>query len=93
MTTKTYTFYDEGYYDQPGCSCCEGVYMECFNSEDTDCNLGSAHDYESCYYQAILTELGVDNVTEEHREGLYSMGLKELKQVAKDLNIKVEVIS
>lgn len=59
---KTYTFYDEGYYDQPpGCSCCEGTYMECYNSDDTDCDLGSAHDYESCYYQAIMTETGVDD--------------------------------
>ena len=89
---KKYIFTNDSWWDNTACSCCEGVYMECFNSEDTDCNLGSAHDYESCYYQAILTELGVDNVTEEHREGLYSMGLKELKQVAKDLNIKVKVI-
>lgn len=56
-------------------------------------SLGSAHDYESCYYQAILTELGVDSVTKDHREGLYCMNLKELKQLAKDLEIKVEVIS
>lgn len=90
---KVFTFTNDSYYDQPGCSCCEGTYMECYNSEDTDCNLGSAHDYESCYYQAILTELGVDNVTEEHREGLYCMNLKELKQVAKDLNIKVKIVS
>lgn len=62
MTTiKCFTFYDEGYYDQPGCSCCEGFYMECYNSDDTDCNLGSAHDYESCYYQAIMTETGVES--------------------------------
>lgn len=90
---KTFTFYDEGYYDQPGCSCCEGTYMECYNSDDTDCNLGSAHDYESCYFQAILTELGTEDVTDEHREGLYSMSLKELKEIAKDLNIKVSIVS
>ena len=90
---KTYTFYDEGYYDQPGCSCCEGIYMECYNSEDTDCNLGSAHDYESCYYHAILTELGTEDVTDEHREGLYCMRLDELKQIAKDLKIKVKIVS
>ena len=90
---KTYTFYDEGYYDQPGCSCCEGIYMECYNSEDTDCNLGSAHDFHSCYHHAILTELGTEDVTDEHREGLYCMSLKELKQIAKDLKIKVEIVS
>ena len=90
---KVFTFFDEGYYDQPGCSCCEGFYMECYNSEDTDCNLGSAHDYESCYYQAILTELGAALVSDEYRDGLYCMNLKELKQIAKDLNIRVEVVS
>ena len=90
---KTYTFYDDSYYDQPGCSCCEGFYMECYNSEDTDCNLGSAHDYESCYYQAILTELGTEGVTDEYRDDLYCMQLDELKQIAKELNIRVRVIS
>ena len=90
---KTYTFFDDSYFASNGCDCCADTYMECYNSEDTDCNLGSAHDYESCYYHAILTELGVDNVTEEHRECLYCMNLKELKQVAKDLKVKVEVVS
>ena len=90
---KTYRFYDEGYYDQPGCSCCECFYMECYNSDDTDCNLGSAHDYESCYYQAILTELGAGIVSSEYREELYCMCLVELKELAKDLGVKVEIIS
>lgn len=90
---KTFTFYDEGYYDQPGCSCCEGFYMECYNSDDTDCNLGSAHSYENCYYQSILTEIGVDNVVDEYKDEIYFMTLGELKQMAKDLNIKVKVIS
>lgn len=90
---KTFTFFDEGYYDQPGCSCCEGFYMECYNSSDTDCNLGSAHDFESCYFQAILTELGVDDTTDVVREALYCMPLLELKQTAKDLGIRVKIIS
>ena len=90
---KTFTFFDDSYFASNGCDCCADTYMECYNSNDTDCNLGSAHDYESCYYHAILTELGVDNVTEEHRECLYCMNLKELKEIAKDLNIKVEIVS
>jgi len=89
---KTYTFFDDSWYDQPGCSCCGGFYMECYNSEDTDCNLGTAHSEEDCYVQATLTELSTEEVTDEHREGLYSMSLKELKQVAKDLNIKVRIV-
>ena len=90
---KTYTFFDDSYFASNGCDCCADTYMGCYTSNDTDCNLGSAHDYESCYYHAILTELGVDNVTEEHRECLYCMNLKELKEIAKDLNIKVEIVS
>jgi len=90
---KTYTFFDDSYFASNGCDCCDDTYMECYNSNDTDCNLGSAHDYESCYFQAILTELGTEEVTDEHREGLYCMNLKELKEIAKDLNIKVEIVS
>lgn len=89
---KTFTFFDDSYYDSSGCSCCDSYLVEVYNSDDTDYNLGSAHDYESCYYQAILTELSTEEVTDEHREGLYSMSLKELKQVAKDLNIKVRIV-
>lgn len=90
---KVFTFYDEGYYDQPGCSCCEGFYMECYNSEDTDCNLGTAHSEEDCYVQATLTELGAALVSDEYKDELYRMELTELKQVAKMLKIKVRVIS
>ena len=90
---KTFTFFDDSYFASTSCDCCDSYLVEVYNSNDTDCNLGSAHDYESCYYHAILTELGVDNVTEEHRECLYCMNLKELKQVAKDLKVKVEVVS
>ena len=67
--------------------------MEAYNSEDTDCDLGSAHSREHCYFQAILTELGAECVTDDHREGLYCMNMKELKQTAKDLAIKVEILS
>lgn len=90
---KTFTFFDDSYFASNGCDCCEDTYMECYNSNDTDCNLGSAHDYESCYYQAILTELGAALVSDEYRDGLYCMNLKELKQIAKDLNIRVKVVS
>lgn len=91
--SKKYLFTNDSYWDSPGCSCCDSYLVEVYNSEDTYCNLGSAHDYESCYYQAILTELGTEDVTDEHREGLYCMRLDELKQIAKDLNIRVRIIS
>lgn len=88
-----YTFYDEGYYFSNGCSCCEATYMECFNSEDTDCNLGSAGSIEDCYVQAILTEIGRGNVPEDYEDFLYQMSLEELKEEAKNLNIEVEIVS
>lgn len=90
---KIFTFFDDSYFASNGCDCCDDTYMECYNSNDTDCNLGSAHNREDCYIQAIMTELGTEEVTDEHREGLYSMNLKELKEIAKDLNIKVEIVS
>ena len=90
---KVFTFFDDSYFASNGCDCCEDTYMECYNSDDIDCNLGSAHSREHCYFQAILTELGVDNVTDEYRDGLYCMNLKELRQIAKDLNIKVRIVS
>ena len=91
--SKKYLFTDDSYWDSPGCSCCDSYLVEVYNSNDTDCNLGSAHNREDCYIQAIMTELGTEEVTDEHREGLYSMNLKELKEIAKDLNIKVEIVS
>lgn len=41
----------------------------------------------------MKTLLGVDNVTEDYQEDLYCMSLKELKQFAKDLNIRVVIAS
>lgn len=90
---KIFTFFDDSYFASNGCDCCEDTYMECYNSDDTDCNLGSAHSREHCYFQAILTELGVESTTDAVREALYCMSMHELKQTAKDLGIKVEVVS
>lgn len=90
---RTFTFYDEGYYDQPGCSCCDGSWVEAFNSSDTDCNLGSAHSEEDCYVQAIITDLGYATISEEYKDELYQMSLKSLKQVAIILGIEVKIIS
>ena len=89
---KKYTFFDDSYYDQPGCSCCEGTLMEAFNSNDTDCNLGTAHSYEDCYVYAIMTE-NAGKVPLYLDKELYEMNIKELKALAKQMNIEVEIIS
>ena len=90
---KTYTFFDDSYFASNGCDCCDDTYMECYNSNDTDCNLGPAHSREHCYFQAVLTELGAESTTDAVREALYCMSMHELKQMAKDLGIKVDIVS
>lgn len=90
---RTFTFYDDSWFDQPECSCCDGSWVEAFNSSDTDCNLGSAHSEEDCYVQAILTELGSATVSDKYSDELYQMNLKALKQIATVLGIKVEIVS
>ena len=91
---KTYTFTNDTYWFSNGCDCCKDLEMPTFNSDDTDCNLGSAHSYESCYVQAIITSLGGQSVvSDEMLEELWCMDIKGLKSIASDLNIKVEIIS
>lgn len=83
---KKFTFYNDSWYDSwIGCDCCPGQWMECYNSNDTAPNFGSAHSEEDCYAQAIMTELG------DYNEEYWSMDLEELKEVAKSLNIIVEI--
>ena len=86
---KKFTFYDDSFYERPPCDCCPGYWMECYNSSDTNCNLGSAHSEEDCYVQAIKTES--DAYMED--DGLWEMELPELKKIAEELGIVVEIIS
>ena len=90
---KTYTFTNDS-LTYSVCDCCPPTeMMECYNSDDTDCNLGSAHSYESCYVQAIITSLGGQSVvSDEMLEELWCMDIKDLKSMCKDLNIKVKII-
>ena len=84
-----FVFYDDSYYDQPGCSCCEGFLMEAYNCSDTDSRLGTASCLEDCYVQAIKTES--DAYMED--DSLWELELSELKKIADDLGIVVEIIS
>jgi hypothetical protein len=88
----TYTFTNDSYWFSNGCDCCEDLLMESFNSDQTCCNFGSAYSEEDCYLQAIATELGYEfweHVPDSYRE----MGHAELKMMADNMNIKVEVVS
>ena len=87
--TRRFTFYDDSWWDNPPCDCCQGGLMECYNSSDTESNLGSAHSIEHCYIQAIITEC--DAYKED--EGLWEMDLDSLKKIAKELCVEVEIIS
>ena len=91
---KKYTFYDDSYYERPPCDCCPGYWMECYNSSDTDsstrtAHLGSAHSEEDCYVQAIKTE---SNAYMED-DSLWELDLEQLKKIAEELGIVVEIIS
>lgn len=89
---KTYTFTNDSYWFSNGCSCCEDLLMESFNSDQTCCNFGSAYSEEDCYLQAICTELGYEfweDVPDQYRE----MGYTELKKLATDMGIDVEIVS
>lgn len=87
-----YTFTNDTYWDSRGCDCCEDTEMTCFNSEDTDIRLGSASSVEDCYAQAIITELSCDLVSDDYKDHLYQMSLRSLKDTAKGLGIKVEIL-
>lgn len=89
---KTYTFTNDSWIDSV-CDCCAPTEVEVYNSDDIDCNLGSADSYESCYVQAIITSLGGQSVvSDEMLEELWCMDIKGLKSMAGDLNIKVKII-
>lgn len=87
--TKCFTFYDDSYSYSNGCDCCEGGWVECYNSSDTQSSLGSAHSVEDCYVQAIITE----SDTYKEDEELWELDLDSLKKIAKELCIEVRIIS
>ena len=89
---KVFTFYDDSWYDQPPCDCCQGGWINSFNSDQVNGNFGSAFSEEDCYLQAIATELGYqywEDVPDEYRE----MSHNDLKFLAENTGIKVEIVS
>jgi len=89
---KTYTFYDDSWYDQPPCDCCQGGWMWSYNSDQVSGNFGSASSEEDCHLQAIATEMGYE-YCEDFPDTYRLMEYSDLKKVADLLGIKVEVVS
>lgn len=90
---KKYIWYDESYYERPPCDCCQGSWMEVYNSNDSDTRNGSAFSIEDCYTKSIITEVGWAVIPEDYKDFLYQMSLEELKEEAKNLNIEIEIVS
>ena len=89
---KVFTFYDDSWYDQPPCDCCQGGWINSFNSDQVNGNFGSAFSEEDCYLQAIATELGYqywEDFPDEYRE----MSYNDLKFLAENTGVKVEIVS
>ena len=91
MTIKTYTFYDDSWYDQPPCDCCQGGWMWSFNSDQVSGNFGSASSEEDCYLQAIATESGI-GYWEDVPDDLREMSYDQLKNIADSMEIEVRII-
>lgn len=89
---KVFKFYDDSWYDQPPCDCCQGGWINSFNSDQVNGNFGSALSEEDCYMQAIATEMGYE-FWEDVPDTYRLMDYAELKKVADILKIKVEVVS
>ena len=90
--SKHFVFTDESYWFSNGCDCCEDMYMECYNSDDTDPSLGSARGIDECYAQALITFKGYENLSDDQLEVIYCMSRDELKAECKILGITVEVV-
>lgn len=89
--SKKYTFWDDSWYDNPLCDCCIGGWVWAYNSNDTDDWLGTAHSEEDCYAHAIITEL--DLIDPDKCDKYWSMDIDELKVVASEVGIEVEIVS
>lgn len=89
---KVFTFYDDSWYDNPPCDCCDGYWMWSYNSDQVKGNFGSASSEEDCYLQAIATETGYE-YWEDFPDTYRLMDYAELKKVADLLGIKVEIVS
>lgn len=89
--SKCYLFTNDSYYESRGCSCCESYLFEVYNSDETNCNLGSAYNRDHCYLQAIATEKGWE-YWEDVPDDLREMDYDQLKNIADSMEIEVRII-
>jgi hypothetical protein len=85
---KTYTFKDDGYWDNPPCDCCQNYYINQYYSDDTLPELGDAYTEADCYVYAILSHSGAQ-ISLGAEQDLWTMSVEELEEVAKELGIEV----
>ena len=85
---KTYTFFDDSWFDNPPCDCCDGCWMWSYNSSQEKGNFGSASSEEDCYMQAIATEMGYE-YWEDFPDTYRLMEYSDLKKVTDLLGIDV----
>lgn len=88
-----FNFTDDSWWDEGfGCDCCPATLMECYNSNDTDKSLGSAHSVAECYVQAVVTELLLRHPRYEFDiDVLHLLEECEIKALCKSMNIEVEI--
>lgn len=89
---KTYKFTNDSWWDRCGCDECEDTLMEAYNSDDTDCNLGSASYIEDCYVQAIITETGSFCIGSTMHGILNGKSLPELQELAHLMKVEVVIV-
>lgn len=87
---KHFVFKDDSYWSSNGCDCCDDVFMSCYNSDDIDPALGSAHCIEDCYAQALITFKGYDNLSSDHMSEIYYLPLEELMADCEQYGLTVE---
>lgn len=86
---KTITFYDESWYENPPCDCCEGYWMECWNS-DLPVN-GSCHSREDCYISAM--EYFGYPIVEMTEGDCYNWSEDELESIAREWGVVLDFVS
>lgn len=88
---KTYTFYDDSWWSSV-CDCCEPTEIPAFNSDELTPIFGTAHSDEACLLLAVAHTKGMDS-WEDIPDDLRNLTYSQLKQIAKELCIEVEIIS
>lgn len=88
---NTYTFMDSGYWYGNGCSCCDDIYMECWNEVDFKIQ-HSCHSVDDCLI-AALEHCEYLYSEEYSEEGVYDLSYQDLKGLCVNANIDVSFVN